>query len=286
MTNPQGPEARVFATDEGRQKSRRSYVLLLKLTLLPFLMIMGFLSGSLLTDAGAPGEVGLLCSLVLGPLLPWLALRALNRRLRFWFALRPDGLEVGPEKRGWRVPYEQVALVRESYADESVDPYLEVVAGSKSAKVLMSRNDVRACAAALVERCPGAVWVDERGAEHLPAALQGGRDRASEPARRAVGNLAVLRGRYAQATAVIGGLALVCLAGLAAVAAASLGVLPLGADARNGFAVSSTLGAVFFGYFAWKQSQQWRAWGRLCDRFAGPATPAGAGAKGAPRTEG
>lgn len=286
MTNLGDPETRRFATEATRQQSRRTYVLLLKLIALPILMIMGFLSGSFLTDAGALRVLGLACSLVLGPLLPWLALRALNRRLRFWFALRPDGLEVGPEKRGWQVPYEQVALVQESYFDGPVEASLEVVAGSKGAVVLMSRDEVRACAAAIIERCPSAVWVDERGDAHLPAALEGDRNRTSEAARRAVDNLAVLRGRYAQATAGIGGLALVCLIGLAAVVGSALGVLPLNADARKGLAITTTLGTVFLGYFAWKQFQQWKAWGLLCDQFAGPADPTGAEFEGTARPEG
>ena len=137
-----------------------------------------------------------------------------------------------------------------------------------------------------VERCPWAVWVDERGGEHPPVAPDGGRDRASEAARRAVGNLAILRGRYAQATAVIGGLALAGLAGLAVAAAATVGLLPLGADAGKGLAIPSALGAAFFGYFAWKQFRHWRSWGGLCHQFAGPAAMVGAGAGGASRPQG
>jgi hypothetical protein len=236
---------------------------------------MGFESGVLLAGSGLPGALRLLCSLVLGLGLPWMAFRALNRRLRFWLGLHPDGLEVGPAKYGWRVPYQEVALVQESYFEEpGEDRYLAVFAGAKEASIILSHDDVRTGALAIVARCPSAVRVDDRGGEHLPEALASAGDPASEPARRAVHNLAVLNARYKQATIRMAAVAVVCLAGLIFAGAAYLGLVRLSPDARLGFLIPSTFFGAVFGFFGWKQFGQWQAWDQLCKRYSGAATTA------------
>lgn len=270
MARVEEPDGRVFQTDEARQKQRRSFILTVKLTLLPFLTLMGLATGIALTGAGLPGAVGAACSVVLMVLLPWVALRALNRRLRFWYALIPEGLEVGPRKRGWLVPYDEVALVRESNLQEvGEDRYVEVTAGSKSAKVLLNPEDVGPCARAIAARCRCAVRVDERGAEHMPKALDG--DLGSEEARLAIRNLSLLRDRYCQAAARFSVAFLVVLAGLLYVGAAFLGVVPMDAGLRKGLAISTVFFTAMFGYCGFMQRRQLRAWDRVCARYAEPA---------------
>jgi len=96
----------------------------MKATLVPFLAPMGFLSGPLLVDVGLPRGLGLVGSLTLGPVLPWLVLRALNRSLRSWFAVGHDGLETGLGRFRRRAAFDGVALIRESYAGEASGPYV------------------------------------------------------------------------------------------------------------------------------------------------------------------
>lgn len=270
MARLEGPDGRVFETDEARRKGRRSYVLTLKMTLLPFLALMGLTSGIALTGAGLPGAVGAVCSVVLMVLLPWIALRALNRRLRFWYALTPEGLEVGPRKRGWVAPYDEVALVRESNVEEiGEDRYVEVTAGPKSAKIVLNPEDVEPCARAIAARCRCAVRVDERGAEHMPAALDG--DLGSEEARLAIRNLSLLRGLYFQAAVRFSVVFLAALAGLLYVGAAFLGLVPMDDGLRKGLGISSIFFAGLFGYCGLMQYRQLQAWDRVCARYAEPA---------------
>jgi hypothetical protein len=273
------PDGLVFGTDEERRKQRRSFILMVKLTLLPFLTLMGLTSGIALTGAGLPGAVGAVCSVVLMVLLPWIALRALNRRLRFWYALTPEGLEVGPRKRGWLVPYDEVALVRESNPEEvGEDRYVEVTAGSKSAKILLNPEDVGPGARAIAARCRCAVRIDERGAEHMPAALDG--DLGSEEARLAIRNLSVLRERYFQVAVRFGVAFLVPLAGLLYVAAAFLGLGPMDAGLRKGWGISSVFFTGLFGYCGLMQYRQLQAWDRVCARYAEPADAPALGREG------
>lgn len=154
MAIPEGADVIVFATPESRRRSRRFYIILLKLTLILILMIMGFLSGALLENSGLPQGFRVACSLILGLLLPWLALRALNRKLRFWFALRPEGLECGPGKFRWLVPYDEVSLVRASHYESPGDPYLEVTTTTKHGWVLLDPQTIMECASMLLDRCP------------------------------------------------------------------------------------------------------------------------------------
>jgi hypothetical protein len=250
------------------------------MTLLPFLALMGLASGiAVSSGAGLPGAVGAVCAVVLMVMLPWIAMRALNRRLRFWYALTPDGLEVGPRKRGWLAPYDEVALVRESHVEEiGDDRYVEVAAGSKTAKILLDPEDVGPCARAIAARCRCAVRVDEQGGEHMPAALDG--DLGSEEARLAIRNLSVLRGRYHQAAVRFGVVFLAALAGLLFVAAAYLGLVTADDGLRKGLGISSVFFAGLFGYCGLMQYRQLQAWDRVCARYAEPADAPALGREG------
>ncbi len=236
----------VFGTDEERQKSRRSYIFMMKLTLVPLVTIMGLTSGMILANAGLPGVIGLVCSLVLMVALPWWTWRALNRRLRFWFALRPDGLVVGPGKRPWSAPYDEVVMIRESHDEEMEEPYLEVTAGPGSAKVLMNRDVRENCVAALARRCRCAIVIDSQGKEHPPLVLENDPD--SELGQRAVQNLEVLRQRYRQSAFRLGVAFLVCVACLLFMGAAHLGLVQMSAEARRGFTIAPIFFSALFGY--------------------------------------
>jgi hypothetical protein len=194
----------------------------------------------------------------------------LNRRLRFWFALKPEGLECGPAKFGWIVPYEEVSLVRASYFEEPGEPYLEVNAGTKSAKVLMEPDEIEECFAALFSRCACAVWIDNRDNAHPPVAL---RTRASsELSRRAVENMNLLLQRYRQivwrATAIV----LVLLACVVCVGMTYVGIIRIDPQARTGVTISSLFFTALFVYVWVMTRKQMRKWEEVCGRFAGVAS--------------
>ena len=257
----------VFETEARRRSSRASYIFMLKLLVPLFLALMGLGAGMALTGAGLPGVLGGILAVVLAVGLPWLAIRAMNRRLRFTYTLKADGLEVGPLKRGWFAPYDEVALIRESHEqDVSVDRYLEVIAGSRSATVILTRTDVRACAKALADRCPSAVWVDDQGNEHLSAALKAGRG-GPDVVQRALRNMEVLRHRYVQGSVRL--IAAAVLAGvvLTYVGAAFLGLVRMDEGLRKGLGISSLFFTGLFGACGFMQVRQLKAWDAVRERF-------------------
>lgn len=257
----------VFETEARRRSSRASYIFMLKLLVPLFLALMGLATGIALTGAGLPGVLGGILAVVLMVGLPWLAIRAMNRRLRFVYALKADGLEVGPLKRGWFAPYDEVALIRESHEqDVSPDRYLEVIAGARSATVILTRTDVRACAQALAERCPSAVWVDDQGNEHLSALLKGGRG-GPEAVQRAFRNMELLRRRYHQAFVLFLAMGVLSSIVLAYVGAAFLGLVRMDAGLRKGLGISSLFWTGVWWFCAVKQFWRLQAWDAVRTRF-------------------
>lgn len=58
----------------------------------------------------------------------------------FFFAVTHDGLAAGPEGFGWQAKFEEVTLICESLTELPGERYVEVLAGSKSATILMNRE--------------------------------------------------------------------------------------------------------------------------------------------------
>ena len=223
----------------------------MKLAGAPLLSIIGFALGLLLAEAGWPRTFTVPCSVILGLGLPWIVVRAVNKRHCFWFAITPDGLEAGPREFGWRAKFEEVTLIGESLIDLPGERYVEVLAGSKSATVLMTRETARECADALVAVCSCAVWTDERGNAHLPAILESAP--ASETGKVAARSLQVVRRRYLKACIALGIVSLLGFTGLAFVGTARAGIIEVDQRAQIGFGISSTFFSCFFGVMCFLQ---------------------------------
>ena len=183
MTIPQDPGTLVFATPPARWRSRWFYVSILKLAGVPLIFLMTCAATMELLDERTlpevPRELLLVAVLIPGLVVSWYTVRVLNRRLVCWYALHPDGIEAGPRKRGWRVSYEEVVLIRES--NFGSDCFLTVATLSRSSKIPLDPNARRECSRVLVERCPHGILVDVRWRATRPQAILD--DPTSERAR-------------------------------------------------------------------------------------------------------
>ena len=266
MTTAHGPDVVVFGTEETRRQSRARFLLLMKLLLVPFLAAHGVHLGRHAPRRRAAR--GGLCGL-LRVARPGFALVRVTRDQPpppVLVRAGPEGVACGPGRFGWVAPYGEVSLIQQSHEQDVQEPYLEVTAGARSAKVLMDADTAQGvCPHAMADRCPCAIRIDEAGREHPPAVLQ--TDPGSELAGKAVRNLGLLRSRYLRATQMFAACFLVSVAGLAFVGLARSGVIQADPGLTRGLTVSSLFFAALFGVCGVLQFGQYRSWDRYCRTF-------------------
>jgi hypothetical protein len=159
----------VFQTPKSTRRSEMLFFVILLPALGLIVLISAFTGVILYSGFGVPMVLSILVGIWVPVWVARMAWQGLMERLRYDVTLGEDNVQLGSGRSALAIPYKDVDLIT---VPKSEAPHIRIHGLRSKSLVYLSAEDALACADALRQRCPSAVYVAPDGTEFFPPESQ------------------------------------------------------------------------------------------------------------------